>query len=146
MYCEIAAWRESVGIKCTCKYFSTSPFPFQSKKCDLSQGKFKQAPQTPGSQAQVFFLLAAAFALAAFFRLLRIMTMLRKEPTTIEPSSKMITGIRIAQTRGGNRSCSGCPGSTKGLKLSSGLFRYVEVGTVPSTMSTLYSRGKQLWL
>lgn len=62
---------------------------------------------------EVFFVLAAR-AFAAFFRLLLIMTMLKNDPTTAEPSSVNITGILIAQTRGGNRSCSGWPGSTKG--------------------------------
>jgi hypothetical protein len=47
-----------------------------------------------------FFLAAAALALAAFFLLLRIMTMPKKEPTTAEPRRTRITGIRIAQTRG----------------------------------------------
>lgn len=42
-----------------------------------------------------------AFAFAAFFRLLRIMTTLKNDPTTAEPSSMRMTGIRIAQTRGG---------------------------------------------
>ena len=49
------------------------------------------------------FFLAAAFALAAFFLLLRIMTTLRKEPTTAEPSRIKMTGRRIAHTRGGKK-------------------------------------------
>jgi hypothetical protein len=52
------------------------------------------------------FFFAAAFALAAFFLLLRIITMLRKEPTTAEPSRIRMTGMRIAQTRGGKKFCS----------------------------------------
>jgi hypothetical protein len=40
--------------------------------------------------------------LAAFFLLLRIMTTLKKEPTTADPISMRITGMRIAQTLGGN--------------------------------------------
>lgn len=76
-------------------------------------------PSPPASQARrshAFFLLAAdadadaaaaALALAAFFLLLRIMTTLRKEPTTAEPSSSRITGMRTAQTRGGKKFCSG---------------------------------------
>lgn len=61
-----------------------------------------------------FFFAAAALALAAFFRLLLIMTTLRNEPTTAEPSSTRITGIRIAQTRGGKKFWSGWSESTKG--------------------------------
>lgn len=57
---------------------------------------------------------AAAFPFAVFFRWLWIMTMLRKLPTTATPNRMRITGMRIAQTRGGKRSCSGWPGSTKG--------------------------------
>jgi hypothetical protein len=48
-----------------------------------------------------FFLLAAALALAAFLRLLLIITTLRKLPTTAPPSNRRMTGILIAQTRGG---------------------------------------------
>ena len=63
---------------------------------------------------QAFFLPAAAAALAAFLRLLRIMTTLRKEPTTAQPSSTRITGRRIAQTRGGKKFWRGWSESTKG--------------------------------
>lgn len=57
----------------------------------------------------VFFLLAAALAFAAFFLLLRIIIIPRKDPTTVEPKRVRMTGIRIAQTRGGKRSWRGCP-------------------------------------
>ena len=57
-----------------------------------------------------------ALALAAFFLLLLIMTMLKKDPTTAEPSKVRMTGIRIAQTRGGKRLWSGWPSSTKGCE------------------------------
>ncbi len=57
---------------------------------------------------------AAALALAAFLRLLRIMTTPRKEPTTALPSSTRITGMRIAQTRGGKMFWRGWSESTKG--------------------------------
>jgi len=60
------------------------------------------------------FFFAAALALAALFLLLRIMTMLRKEPTTAEPRRMRITGMRIAQTRGGKKFWSGWSESTKG--------------------------------
>ncbi len=53
------------------------------------------------------FFFPAAFAFAAFFLLLRIITALKKEPTTAQPSRMRITGIRIAQTRGGNIFCRG---------------------------------------
>jgi hypothetical protein len=52
--------------------------------------------------------------LAAFLRLLRIMTTLRKEPTTAQPSRIRITGMRIAQTRGGKKAWRGWSESTKG--------------------------------
>jgi hypothetical protein len=52
---------------------------------------------------EVFFVLAAR-AFAIFFLLLLIITMLRNEPTTAEPSNVKITGILIAQTLGGKRS------------------------------------------
>ena len=65
------------------------------------------------SLAQVFFL-AAAFAFAAFFLLLLIITIPINVPTTAEPSSARITGMRMAQTRGGKKSWRGWPGSTKG--------------------------------
>lgn len=51
-----------------------------------------------------FFLEATAFAFAAFLRLLRIMTTPRKLPTTVDPRSTRITGIRMAQTLGGKTS------------------------------------------
>lgn len=60
------------------------------------------------------FFAAAALALAAFFRLLRIMTTPRKEPTTAEPRSTRITGMRMAQTRGGKTFWRGWSESTKG--------------------------------
>lgn len=60
------------------------------------------------------FFFAAAFALAAFFLLLRIMTMLRNDPTTADPSRMRMTGMRIAHTRGGKKFCSGWSESTKG--------------------------------
>lgn len=62
-----------------------------------------------------FFLAAAALALAAFFLLLRIMTTLRKDPTTALPRSTRITGMRIAQTRGGKKFWRGWSESTKGF-------------------------------
>ena len=65
------------------------------------------------SLAQVFFL-AAAFAFAAFFLLLLIITIPINVPTTAQPSSARITGMRMAQTRGGKKSWRGWPGSTKG--------------------------------
>jgi len=49
------------------------------------------------------FFAAAALAFAAFFLLLLIMTMARNVPTTADPRRVRMTGILIAQTRGGNR-------------------------------------------
>lgn len=53
------------------------------------------------------FFAAAALAFAALFRLLLIITMPKKEPTTADPRSVKITGIRIAHTLGGNSDCNG---------------------------------------
>lgn len=47
------------------------------------------------------FFFPAAFALSALFRLLRIITTLKNEPTTADANRIKMTGIRIAQTRGG---------------------------------------------
>ena len=63
-----------------------------------------------------FFFAAAARAFAAFFRLLLIMTMARKDPTTADPRSVRMTGMRIAHTRGGKKLCKGWPSSTKGCR------------------------------
>lgn len=65
---------------------------------------------------QVFFF-AAALALAAFFLLLLIITMPMKVPTTADPRRARMTGMRMAQTRGGKRSWRGWPGSTKGYHM-----------------------------
>jgi hypothetical protein len=47
-------------------------------------------------------------------RLLRIITKLRKLPTTAPPSRSKMTGMRMAQTRGGKSDWTGCESSTKG--------------------------------
>jgi hypothetical protein len=60
------------------------------------------------------FFAAAAFA--AFFLLLRIMTIDRNEPTTVEARRVRMTGMRMAQTRGGKRVCKGWVSSTKGYR------------------------------
>jgi hypothetical protein len=65
----------------------------------------------PHKNVYAFF---ADFALSAFFLLLRIMTTERNEPTTAEPRRMMITGMRIAQTRGGKSAWRGWSSSTKG--------------------------------
>ena len=54
-----------------------------------------------------FFLEANILALAAFFLLLLIMTMARKDPTIAEPRSVRMTGILIAHTREGKKLCKG---------------------------------------
>lgn len=59
-----------------------------------------------------FAFLPCAFS--AFFRLLLIMTTLKKLPTTAPPSSSRMTGMRMAQTRGGKSDCTGWESSTKG--------------------------------
>ena len=55
------------------------------------------------SSSRAHFVFLAARALADFFLLLLIITMARKVPTTAEPRRVRMTGIRIAQTRGGKR-------------------------------------------
>jgi len=59
-------------------------------------------------------LAAASLAFAAFFLLLRIMTTDRNEPTTAEPRRTRMTGMRMAQTRGGKKFWRGWSESTKG--------------------------------
>jgi hypothetical protein len=70
----------------------------------------------PSPETYFVFFAAAAFALAAFFLLLLIMTIERKDPTIVDASSVRMTGILIAQTRGGKRPCKLCSSSTKGLR------------------------------
>lgn len=72
-------------------------------------------PLRPRHQLYAFFF-AAALAFAAFFLLLRIMTTPRKDPTTAEPTRRRMTGIRMAQTRGGKNPWRGCTSSTKGYR------------------------------
>jgi hypothetical protein len=62
------------------------------------------------------FFLAAALALSAFILLLCIITTPRNEPTTADPRRMRITGIRIAQTRGGKTFWRGWSESTKGCR------------------------------
>jgi hypothetical protein len=45
--------------------------------------------------------------LAAFFLLLLIMTRDKNDPTTAQPKRIRMTGIRMAQTRGGKSECRG---------------------------------------
>jgi hypothetical protein len=63
---------------------------------------------------RVLYVAFFCFALSAFLRLLRIMTTERKLPTTVVKRTMRITGMRIAQTRGGKRDCRGWSSSTKG--------------------------------
>jgi len=56
-----------------------------------------------------------AFAFKAFRLLLRIMTTERKEPTTVVKKMMRMTGMRMAQTRGGKRECEKWPSSTNGI-------------------------------
>lgn len=58
------------------------------------------------------FLACCAFS--AFLRLLRIITSDKNDPTTAIPNKIKITGIRIAQTRGGKREWSAWSSSTNG--------------------------------
>ena len=100
---------------------------------------------------QVAFF-AAAFALAAFFRLLLIMTIPINVPTTAEPSSVRMTGMRMAHTRGGKSACRGWPASTKGCHghpssssapVKSALFNGKQ--HIPLTASKPCSREKWRW-
>lgn len=52
-----------------------------------------------------FAFCFAAAAFATFFRLLLIMTMAKKDPTTVEANSVRMTGNLIAQTRSGKSFC-----------------------------------------
>jgi hypothetical protein len=79
-----------------------------------SKPRSKARNKNNDTRVYVFFLAAAALAFAAFFLLLRIITMPRNEPTTAEPRSVRMTGMRMAQTRGGKKSWSGWPLSTNG--------------------------------
>lgn len=63
---------------------------------------------------RVLQLAFFCLALSAFFLLLRIMTTERKLPTTVLKRITRMTGMRIAQTRGGKKECSGWSSSTKG--------------------------------
>jgi hypothetical protein len=69
------------------------------------------ACKMPHPNAYAFF---AAFAFNAFFLLLRIMTRERNEPTTAEPRRMRMTGMRMAQTRGGKSAWRGWSSSTNG--------------------------------
>jgi hypothetical protein len=60
------------------------------------------------------FFAAAACAFAAFLRLLLIMTIERNDPTIVDASSVRMTGMRMAQTRGGKMPCNGWSSSTNG--------------------------------
>lgn len=80
----------------------------------LQVSKLVPSNPMPLDSLQAFFFPADAFAFAAFSLLLLIITTLRKLPTTAEPRSIRMTGMRMAQTRGGKRSCRGWPGSTNG--------------------------------
>ena len=66
------------------------------------------------SSALFYFDFFAAFAFAAFFLLLLIITIAKNDPTTVDASNVRMTGIRIAQTRGRKSPWSGWSSSTKG--------------------------------
>ena len=110
---------------------ASTPVDSQASSC-VDSGRSKEMPPQ-GSQTPVlndfckctplnyhaFFFpfctsAAFAFALAAFFRLLWIMTTLRNVPTTVEPNRMRMTGIRIAQTGAGKKLCRVWSSSTKG--------------------------------
>lgn len=76
------------------------------------------SPESPSytHPSHCAFCCCALAALAAFLRLLRTMTTLRKLPTTAPPSSSRMTGMRMAQTRGGKRDWIACESSTKGCE------------------------------
>jgi hypothetical protein len=89
------------------------PWPVRTKHGPY----YSQNKEDPASFSPYFvFFAAAARAFAAFFLLLLIMTMARNVPTTAEARRVRITGIRIAQTRGGKRLCRGWSSSTNGYK------------------------------
>lgn len=69
----------------------------------------------------------ACFAFKAFFLLLLIMTTERNEPTTAEPRRMRMTGMRMAQTRGGKRLWRGCSSSTNGYGTISWVTRNMQI-------------------
>lgn len=68
---------------------------------DISQSQHQSHQPFARVDSIYAFFFRAAFALAAFFLLLLIITTLKKDPTTAEANRIRITGILIAQTRGG---------------------------------------------
>jgi hypothetical protein len=77
-------------------------------------------PKPPNqNSSHCAFTCCALAAFAAFFLLLRTITTLKKLPTTAPPSSRRITGMRMAQTRGGKRVWIECESSTKGCGMVS---------------------------
>lgn len=80
----------------------------------LLSTKIRPFPAQLTATAAYAFFFPAAFAFDAFFLLLRIITVPKKDPTTAEPKRMRITGMRMAQTRGGNMLCKGWPSSTNG--------------------------------
>lgn len=84
------------------------------------------------------FFFRAALAFAARFLLLLIMTTLKKDPTTAQPSKMRMTGIRMAQTRGGNSFRIGWSGSTNGCfwnQQQGRLCWVIYVGSIPWEVS-----------
>jgi hypothetical protein len=78
---------------------------FQSKVFCNSAVVVVQYGRAVTSGATIYaFFFDGSFAFAAFFLLLRIITTLRNDPTRADASNMRITGMRIAQTRGG-KSC-----------------------------------------
>jgi predicted small integral membrane protein len=92
-------------------------FIFHPYRTSFSRRKLRRLDPIYCTHFQAFFF-PAAFAFAALFLLLLIMTTLKNVPTTDEPSRMIMTGMRIAQTRGGNRFWMGWSGSTNGYILS----------------------------
>jgi hypothetical protein len=73
--------------------------------------KLLKSPLASHALAHCPFALAA---LAALFLLLLTITTLKKLPITAPPRRRRMTGMRMAQTRGGKRDWMGWESSTKG--------------------------------
>lgn len=82
-----------------------SNFKIQKQKPLLYFPNTEKVKNNTPDMTQAFFPAFAAAIFARFFCPLLIITMLRKVPTTALPTRRRITGIRIAQTRGGKRAC-----------------------------------------
>ena len=96
-------WLKCHACSCSMKPFPSLPLPTPDTVLQHSASElFRFLDESSPCPSHAFF-----FNLTAFFLLLRIMTIPRKLPTTAQPRRIRMTGMRIAQTRGGKRDCRG---------------------------------------